>query len=449
MQVIFSKSFVEFLKNSDCKIAQILYKLNRKSYDSLILTSAEINYLTFRNDGTISYLPNGKELKYNDDGQWARDGRQNGKPAKIVRKLFTDRAIKLLQFKDADFECFTNAYKANFNEDGYIFELLPNNQIPSVYEMERGTGEGSLNNSCMNGDSEYLDIYKNCDKLQILILKNKNGLLCGRSLVWKISDDITLMDRIYVTQDFMYDKFLSYAKGNYWTKKDYKSYDNKQTFINLLGEEINKTFTVYTDTDFSSFPYIDTFQYGGDGFLSNADNYEYTYNNTDGTREGGEDYNEGRTYDDINDEYIDDDEAIYIENGDSRYRNRFCHVDNCIEVDGNWYYEDDSHIVEVGSTWYLKDSDDIIYIDGDYVLLDDCTFCERDGEYHLSDDCVYCEDDEEDVLRDEAVEIDGKWYHEDSEKIIKIDGEYYLIDSDEIELKDGEYCLIEVEEETN
>jgi len=301
----------------------------------------------------------------------------------------------------------------------------------------------------MNGDSEYLDIYKNCDKLQILILKNKNGLLCGRSLVWKISDDITLMDRIYVTQDFMYDKFLSYAKGNYWTKKDYKSYDNKQTFINLLGEEINKTFTVYTDTDFSSFPYIDTFQYGGDGFLSNADNYEYTYNNTDGTREGGEDYNEGRTYDDINDEYIDDDEAIYIENGDSRYRNRFCHVDNCIEVDGNWYYEDDSHIVEVGSTWYLKDSDDIIYIDGDYVLLDDCTFCERDGEYHLSDDCVYCEDDEEDVLRDEAVEIDGKWYHEDSEKIIKIDGEYYLIDSDEIELKDGEYCLIEVEEETN
>ena len=428
-KIIFSKSFIEFLKNSECKIANVLFRLHKKSYDSLILTSAEINYLTFRNDGTISYLPAGKELKYNDDGQWGREGRQNGKPSKIIRKLFTDRAVKLLQFKDSDFECFTNAYKANFNEDGYIFELLDNKQIPSVYDMDRCTGEGSLNNSCMNGDMQYLDIYKNCDKLQILILKNKNGLLCGRSLVWKISDDITLMDRIYVTQDFMYDKFLSYAKGNYWTKKDYKSYDNKRTFINLLGEEIDKTFTIYTDTDFDYYPYIDTFQYGGDGFLCNNDNYEYTYCCTGGEREGGEDNHDGEVYCESRGEYIDEDDAVYVENGDSIFRGGYHHVNDCVLVNDDWYHENDSNIIEIGNTWYTKDDSNIIEINNEYHLIEDCIYCERDGEYYLSDDCVYCEDDEEDVLRDDAVEIDGKYYHKNSDLIFEHKGKYYLEDA--------------------
>lgn len=424
-KVIFSKSFIEFLRNSECRIATILYRLINKRYDSLILVSDEINYLTFRNDGTISYLPAGKELMYNDNGDWAREGRQNGKPSKVIRKLFSKRVQKL--FKDADFECFTNAYKANFNEDGYCFQLLPNIQIPSVYEMERAIGEGSLNNSCMNGDSEYLDIYKYCEKLQILILKDKNGLLCGRSLVWKISDDITLMDRIYVTQDFMYDKFLSFAKDSkYWTKKDFKSYDNKRTFINLLGEEIEKTFTVHTNTDFDNYPYIDTFQYGDDGSLNNYGSGDYTYNNTDGTRDGD---HSGEVYDEINGEYISEDDSCYISAGERQYRDRSCHIDNCVEVDGDWFYNEDENIVEVNGTWYKKDSGDICEVDGEYYIMDDCTYCERDDRYYLSDDCVYCEDDEEDVLRDEAVEIEDKWYHRESELIFEHNGKYYLVDA--------------------
>lgn len=442
-KLIYSESFIEFLRNSECRIANILYRLHNKHYDSLILTSNEVNYLTFRNDGTISYLPNGKELKYSDDGQWSRDGRQNGKPAKIIRKLFCSKVQKW--FKDADFECFTNAYKANFNEDGYCFELLDNEQIPDVYEMERGIGEGSLNNSCMNGDSEYLSIYKNCDKLQILILKNKNGLLCGRALVWKISDDITLMDRVYVTQDFMYDKFLSYAAGKYWRKKDYKSYDNKQTFVNLLGEEINKTFTVYTDTDFCQYPYIDTFSYGDDGSLNNSGG-QYSYNCTDGEREGGEDDHEGEIYDEINDEYISEYDATYITAGEMRYRDRYCHSDNCVSVGDDYYHEDDDNIVEVGGSWYTKDSEELCEVNGEFELLDDCVFSQMDDCYYLNDDCVHCEDIDDYILETESVKIDGDYYHEDSDKIVKIEGDYYLIDSDEVELKDGEYILVEVEE---
>lgn len=449
-KVIYSSSFIEFLRNSDCKVAKFLYRLNRKRYSPNLLTIDEINFLTFRKDGTISYLPSGKEIVYNTDGEWSKEGRQNGKPSKVIRKIFSQRALSM--FKDADFECFTNAYKANFNDAGYTFELLQSSEIPGVYDMDRATGEGSLNNSCMNGDTDYLDIYKKCKVLQILTLKDTNGLLCGRSLVWKISDTITLMDRVYVSQDFMYDMFITHAKkADYWHKKDYRSYDNKTTFIMPCGKESENTFIINTDTDFSYYPYIDTFQYGGDGFLTNEDNSTYTYNNTDGSRDGDdeEDEHEGEVYDDVNDEWISEDDSCYIEEGESRYRGRTCHYDYCVMVGDSYYHLDDSNICQVNGNYYTTDDSDICEIDGDYHLLEDCIYCERDSQYYLSEDCVYCEDDEEDVLSSEAIEIDGKWYHEESEKITKIDGEYYLIDSDEVECINGVYSLIEIAEETN
>jgi len=424
--ITYSKSFLDFIKKSDCRIAKILYRLNNKRYTPIMVNASQINYLTFRGDGTISFLPAGKPHLVNEEtGEWKREGRQNGKPAKVIRKLFAERAQRY--FKDADFECFANQYKAEFNEGGYKFSLLKNTEIPSVYEMDRKDGDGSLNNSCMNGDTNYLDIYRYCDQLQILILKNTEGELCGRALIWKISDDITLMDRIYVTDDFMYDKFLTYCNAQkWWRKKDYKSYDNKTVFIDAAGNEVDKNFTIHTDTEHSEYPYIDTFQYGDDGSLNNYGSGEYTYNNTDGTRDGD---HSGEVYDEINGEYISEDDSCYISAGERQYRDRYCHVDNCVEVDGDWYYNEDENIVEVNGTWYKKDSGDICEIDGDYHLTDDCTYCERDDCYYLSDDCVYCEDDEEDVLLDDAVEIDGKYYHKESDLIFEHNGKYYLEDA--------------------
>lgn len=425
-KIIYSKSFLDFMRKSDCRVAKILYRLNEKNYHPLMVTSEQINYLTFRGDGTISFLPAGKPHLVNDEtGDWKRDGRQNGKPGKVIRKLFAERVQKY--FKDADFECFANQYKAEFNDGGYKFSLLQNKDIPGVYEMTRKPGEGSLNNSCMNGDSEYLDIYKYCDQLSILILKNTEDELCGRALVWKISEDITLMDRIYVTDDFMYDKFLMYCNSQkWWRKKDYKSYDNKQTFIDTDGNEVDKKFTIHTDTEHSQYPYIDTFQYGDDGSLNNYGSGDYTYNNTDGTRDGD---HSGEVYDEINGEYISEDDSCYITAGEICYRDMYCHVDNCVRVGDEWYYEKDSTIVEVSGTWYEKDSDDLCIVNDEFELVENCTYCERDSCYYLSDDCVFCEDDEEDVLRDDAVEIEDKWYHKDSDLIFEHNGKYYLEDT--------------------
>lgn len=401
--ITYSTSFVSFLKNSESKIARFLYNAHLNHADQpaylLAITNKEIDYITFRLDGTISYLPAGKKHKENDNGDWARDGRQNGKAAKVIRKLFTAKALRL--FKNSDFECFSNVYKAEYNDSGYILELQDNKSIPDVYDMERCEGQGSLQSSCMNSDIEYLNIYKYCDKLQILSLTNKEGLLAGRSLVWEINEEITLMDRIYVTSDWQYELFLNYArKNNFWHKEYYKSYYNKQDFITPLGQQQTKTFNIYTDTNFDYFPYIDTFSYGNHGVLSNSSSdTEYEYDQTNGSRTGDEENHDHEVWDEIDEFYIDEDDAIVIERGEHRGENT--HQNNTVEVNGNTYWNQSA----------------------DIILVDEIL--------HHRDDCVYSEYEGTHILADESIEIDGEYYREDCDEIVEVDGTWYLKDSDE------------------
>ena len=117
---IFSESFQRFLLEieSESKVARLITSCGRMYNDgfynlvSLIMRTDEVNYITFRNNGNISYLPEGRKHMTNDDGTWSRDGRQEGRPAKVMRKLFTKNALKTL--KDSDFEIFNNKYKAKY-----------------------------------------------------------------------------------------------------------------------------------------------------------------------------------------------------------------------------------------------------------------------------------------------------------------------------------------------
>lgn len=165
-KVIYSSSFLAFLrkKRFESKVARLLYAHYENSISNdryfqqayeLIVTLSEVNYITFRTDGSISYLPNGKEHKQSVSGDWSRDNRQHGKAAKIIRKLFTKNALRL--FTDKDFEVFSNFYKSSFSDNGYKLELLPRNKIKSIYDANLEDGGGTLNGSCMNGDSSYLD----------------------------------------------------------------------------------------------------------------------------------------------------------------------------------------------------------------------------------------------------------------------------------------------------
>lgn len=413
---IFSNSFWEFLMSikKESRIARLIlsvFQLHNDGFKNMlprVLTTKQINYITYRSDGDISFLPNGKDHIVNDDNTWSRANRQSGKPARVIRKLFTDKMLELLNEKD--FEIFNNYYKCKFDTSKYTFDLLPNDEIKRIYDMDIEEGGSSLNNSCMNGKSNYLNIYKHCDQLQILVLFNNDNQLAGRSLVWTI-EDIILMDRVYVTQDYLYDLFIDYAKSNnWWYKQDYKSMHDRRTFIDSNGQVVyNKYFTIYTDTEFNYYPYIDTFCYGEEGYLTNKDVGEYEYLETSGDRN---DPNNGRVYDDIDDCDIDEEDSVTITAGERRYIDLITHYDNVIRINDDYYYSEDSNIICLHDKWYDINSEYIVEINGEYYHVDDCVFDEYNQEDALEDNCVYSDSMGGYILKDEAYKVNDAYYHE-------------------------------------
>lgn len=398
--ITYSESFIKFLQESSCKIARILYYAHTGRFPAyrLFVTADSINYITFRTDGTISFLPAGKEHKAGEDGTWKREGRQNGKPGKVIQKLFTKRALALIHGKE--FEAFSNGYKAASNIGDYTFHLRDNTSIPDVYRMSRAPGGGSLENSCMNNESTgYYDIYKYCGKVKILILVNKDDRLCGRALVWQVSDTLTIMDRIYVAHDFMYELFLTHAKEKLWYhKRDYKTYDNKTEFVSPEGDYENMDLTIRTGTDHEQYPYIDTFSYGDDGSLNNYGGGHYEYDQTDGTRGPEQDDDDHGTYDEIAGYNIDDDDAIRVTNG--RYADCYTHRDNTVRLEGR------------SGVWWEND-ECLVSIDGSHYHHDDVVYSEYDRRYYPEDDCVFCENLDSYILIEDSVEIDGVTHHKD------------------------------------
>ena len=408
--VHYSSSFRNFLSKREGKVADVLYRtLSKRAYrsnfSSVIVTNKEIDYLTFRNDGTISYLPSGKEHLVTEDGEWSREGRQTGRAGKVIRKLFTPRALRM--FKDSDFESFTNQYKASFADD-FKIEIWDRHKIKDVYDMDRIDGDGSLNNSCMNGDSDYLDIYEKCERLRIVVILNPEGNLAARALLWTISYDVVFMDRFYVAHDYLFDMMRNFAIDNgFYYKRDFKSYDSKTHMICPDGECKDFRWTILTNTSCDAYPYIDTFSYGSDGSLNNYGSGEYTYCNTGGTREGDEE----RLYDSIAQCDIDYDYAVEINRG--RYRGDWTHIDNTVVIGCNRWWTEDDDIIYISGEYYEKDSDDIVEIDGDYYLIDDCCYSDFTDSWHLKADCVESDHHSTWIPKDDAVEVCGEYYHKD------------------------------------
>lgn len=417
-----SKSFRDFLRHSDSRIANFILRAEQYEYWNyhayrLMVTNAEIDYLTLRGDGTISYLPKGKPHLLTEDGAWSREGRQNGAAGKTIRKILTKRAQKL--FSDSEYETFVNHYKSACDAENKEFVIRPNVDIPDVYCMKRERGGGTLDDSCMNGDRSYLDLYRCCPKLRILTLVNGCGELGGRALVWDIGGGEFLMDRIYVQQDHYYGMFLEYAKSNGWLRKvEYKSYREKNWFT-VDGEVgFRRDITIDTPTTFDYYPYIDTFSYGGDGFLRNTCNGTlYEYCQTGGTREGDD------NDDDDDDEYcecehtgnrIHNDDSRYIERG--RYSGCYIHCDYTVycETDGHTYYESDDNLVEINDSWYRKDDDDICYVedDGEYYRIEDCEWSDFHEDYIHSDNCTYSNHHNTYIKNSEAYNVAGEIFHE-------------------------------------
>jgi len=361
-KLIFSESFKQFLNENynASRIARLIVACLNFQQDNLgklvdhVLTGEDVSYLTYRSDGTISYLPKGKEHKVTDDGKWAQAGRQQGKPAKVMRKIFSKTALKL--FKETDFEIFNNRFRSKFSTDGYEFKILSNVEIPDAYDAEREEGEGnSLNNSCMRGNGEYMGIYAACPDVQMVVMLNKEtGEQAGRALLWNATIEgtdtkIKFLDRFYVCKEMFYDAFVNYAIDNkLWYKKNHKTYDNKTTLYNPTTEEFEDVkLVIKTKTDFKSYPYIDTFTYGEDGELRNYhvdDKYKYYYTDTDGGRGV-------RITDEITGGWIEvEDDVMEVTAGE--YAGRITHQGNTVDLNDDIYYINDPLLVETKGMGY-------------------------------------------------------------------------------------------------
>lgn len=229
-------------------------------------TTEQLDYVTIR-DGLMSFFPAHPERvqQFTDDGKWKRDGRQDGKPGRILRRFLLPDM--LATFSDKEIEDFGNRVKADqVSEDGGL-TLVVGDDIAHWYDGETyAPDQYTLNNSCMRyGEDAYFRVYTdNPDRVAMLIRTNDDGQLLGRAIVWTADDGATVMDRVYGT-DVTVSAFREHATAQGWWVRGYNSYDANCWYVNPAtgsGEYRSWTITLRNMPEsHQSWPWLDTFCY--------------------------------------------------------------------------------------------------------------------------------------------------------------------------------------------
>jgi hypothetical protein len=199
-----------------------------------------------------------------EDSLW-NNGRQQLKVGKAIRALLTKSNIK---FTDSELEDFVNKYKNQIDKINDIFsnfEIVSGVNISHWYDYNNyvSSSKGTLGGSCMKDvDADFFDIYVNNKKCEMVILKNDKGdLIKGRALLWKINNGRKFMDRIYTNYDSDINLFLEYADKMDFLRKVEQSYKDTDYVIDKNGQKYHNVYVQLDDTDFSLYPYLDTFKY--------------------------------------------------------------------------------------------------------------------------------------------------------------------------------------------
>jgi hypothetical protein len=234
-------------------------------------TDQEINYLTLRN-GMLTYLPAGKVQERTEAGRWSREGRQEGKPAKAIRRVITREAMESGYVTDRDFERFANLVKGDAERLEGEFRVVEGYDISHWYQgwlyAER---TGSLENSCMRYPycQSYLRVYaEHPEFIKMLIKVNAGGELMGRALVWEDHDrGANCMDRVYGA-DHMIEAFKDEALDRGWFVRKCDEDGDFDGWEDRNGREVHDlTFTLKRE-DYEAMPYMDSlkfFRRNGDG----------------------------------------------------------------------------------------------------------------------------------------------------------------------------------------
>jgi hypothetical protein len=209
-----------------------------------------------------------------------------------------------IEITPSDIELFTNEYISlmRLNKADVSSKILEvrGEEIKKWYSSDNyQTTIGKLGNSCMADPSvsDYFDIYsENPGVVSLLILKNKEGKLVGRSLLWN-TDIGFFMDRCYTINDYDENIFINYAIKNGYL---YRSPSVHKLFFKD-GKKIESPVMIVRlqNYDFEYYPYLDTFMY--------LDMTKGTLTN----KEGNHNYDDDHDYE-YDSDYRDNDSEISI-----------------------------------------------------------------------------------------------------------------------------------------
>ena len=268
---------LQSLSKEKGKTGEIAQAINDVIDDNSYFSDSDVKqnfFDTTDKDDKLSFIMNSKvpedwDPEENASLPYTMKGRSDVKIGKIIRylvDLINGDSGDLGEIKDKDIENFVNAFKASKVDTSMSFKLVKGSDIAKYYnEKKYFSRTGSLGGSCMSDESKKtFEIYtENESKVQLLIYVDKDDMIHGRAIVWKLKDSPCdakyFMDRIYANRDSDQIKFKKFAEENgFLYKKKMNSYLSDNVEFVYKGKDVFGEVTVKLDGDFKYYPFVDT-----------------------------------------------------------------------------------------------------------------------------------------------------------------------------------------------
>lgn len=293
-------------------------------------------------DGEVTYMPYNKVQLITDDGVYINAGRQRISIHKFLTKVFKSFSL----FSENQIKVAGDEMIAGFQQ--YKIEFVEGEKIADYYNSIDCSNWSTT--SCMSGRPlHYFKIYTdNPQVCKLGIVKNTDGDIVGRFLHWQVTDGYWINDRFYYKEPVVEEWFKKYCEEN----NLYFRLDMDEFMHGDEREDLQLRVKLeHPVSDYDEVPYLDTFRYTDrDNYLSNTRG-RYSLDDTDGTNNA----NEGRIWDEHVEEYIDEDDAVYVEYGSFE---GYTHRDGCVYIDfgrgsGSYALEDDCMYSSANEGWCL------------------------------------------------------------------------------------------------
>lgn len=269
----------EIKEDKNCKVADILMQSFHN--ENLINPKNKQNFIDIRSsEKMISFLDGKQADEYASiwsGGRWSRENRKTIKIGRFVRNWISPESLKTV--KDHEIAKFSAYFESHFSSHIKL-------ELVSCHDSYKSKNhfENLDYGSCMM-DEPVGDFYDRIGVQSLVAIDTKNdNKFLGRALLWHnvMSEDETMtfsfIDRLYYRDAVVLELFKAYAKENGYYFRE--SFDDDTGYISLLkGDEVSsemliKWYIPISISDIPFYPFLDTFRYGNDNYLTSYSDYE-------------------------------------------------------------------------------------------------------------------------------------------------------------------------------